>query len=150
MGVLSNDRIIVDAGAYAGFLLARPEVTGSAIGTTGYCLGGRMSLLAAGGLGDTIAAAASFHGGRPARFLKRMRELRARSLRLGWHHRSTRSARHPLPRAVTGRTLWFRRCGRAPGSDPQPNTCRWRTPTSWLGSHRSRRLAAPRRAVEFV
>lgn len=88
IGVLSNDRIIADAGAYSGFLLARPEVSGSAIGTTGYCLGGRMSLLAAGGLGDTIAAAASFHGGRPARFLKRMRELRARSLRRGWHHRS--------------------------------------------------------------
>jgi carboxymethylenebutenolidase len=41
-------------------------VTGSVIGTTGYCLGGRMSLIAAGGLGRTIAAAASFHGGRLA------------------------------------------------------------------------------------
>jgi carboxymethylenebutenolidase len=64
--VLTNDRIIADAGAYADFLLARPEVTGSAIGTTGYCLGGRMSLVAAGGLGRKIAAAASFHGGRLA------------------------------------------------------------------------------------
>jgi len=66
IGALTNDRIIADAGAYADFLLARPEVGGSAIGTTGYCLGGRMSLLAAGGLGDSIAAAASFHGGRLA------------------------------------------------------------------------------------
>jgi carboxymethylenebutenolidase len=66
MSALTNDRIIADAGAYSGFLLARPEVTGSAIGTTGYCLGGRMSLIAAGGLGRTIAAAASFHGGRLA------------------------------------------------------------------------------------
>jgi carboxymethylenebutenolidase len=65
-GVLSNDRIIADAGAYAEFLLGRPEVRGAAIGTTGYCLGGRMSLVAAGGLGRTIAAAASFHGGRLA------------------------------------------------------------------------------------
>ena len=64
--VLTNDRIIADSGAYADFLLARPEVRGSAIGTTGYCLGGRMSLIAAGGLGRTIAAAASFHGGRLA------------------------------------------------------------------------------------
>lgn len=64
--VLTNDRIIADSGAYSDFLLARPEVTGSAIGTTGYCLGGRMSLIAAGGLGHTIAAAASFHGGRLA------------------------------------------------------------------------------------
>src|SRR2546421_4523836 len=64
---LTNDAIIADAGACADFLLARPEVSGSAIGTTGYCLGGRMSLIAAGGLGRTIAAAASFHGGRGAR-----------------------------------------------------------------------------------
>jgi carboxymethylenebutenolidase len=65
-GALSNDRIIADAGAYASFLLARPEVSGAAIGTTGYCLGGYMSLVAATGLGRTIAAAASFHGGRLA------------------------------------------------------------------------------------
>jgi carboxymethylenebutenolidase len=66
MNVLTNDRVIADSGAYSDFLLARPEVTGSAIGTTGYCLGGRMSLIAAGGLGRKIAAAASFHGGRLA------------------------------------------------------------------------------------
>jgi carboxymethylenebutenolidase len=64
--VLTNDRVIADSGAYADFLLARPEVSGSSIGTTGYCLGGRMSLIAAEGLGGKIAAAASFHGGRLA------------------------------------------------------------------------------------
>ena len=63
---LTSEAIIADAGAYGDFLLARPEVTGSAIGTTGYCLGGRMSLVAATGLGHKIAAAASFHGGRLA------------------------------------------------------------------------------------
>src|SRR6201995_142167 len=63
---LTNDAIIADAGAYAGFLLARPGGSGSAIGTTGYCRGGRMSLITAGGLGRTVAAAASFHGGRLA------------------------------------------------------------------------------------
>src|SRR5580700_3704382 len=63
---LTNEAIIADAGAYGDFLLARPEVTGSAIGTTGYCLGGRMSLIAAAGLGHQVAAAASFHGGRLA------------------------------------------------------------------------------------
>jgi carboxymethylenebutenolidase len=63
---LTNDLVIADAAGYADFLLARPEVGGSAIGTTGYCLGGRMSLVAAAGLGRTIAAAASFHGGRLA------------------------------------------------------------------------------------
>ena len=61
--VLTNDRVTADAAAYADFLLARPEVSGPVIGTTGYCLGGRMSMVAAGGLGATIAAAASFHGG---------------------------------------------------------------------------------------
>ena len=63
---LSNDRIIADADAYADLLLGRPEVSGTAIGTTGYCMGGRMSLVAATGLGHKIAAAASFHGGRLA------------------------------------------------------------------------------------
>ena len=66
MSVLTNEAVIADAGAYADFLLARPEVAGPAIGTTGYCLGGRLSLIAAGGLGHKIAAAASFHGGRLA------------------------------------------------------------------------------------
>ena len=64
--VLTNDRVTADAAAYADFLLARPEVSGSAIGTTGYCLGGRLSMIAAGGIGRAIAAAASFHGGRLA------------------------------------------------------------------------------------
>lgn len=66
MGSLTNDKVVADAGSYADFLLARPEVTGSAIGTTGYCMGGRLSLVAAGGLGSKIAAAASFHGGQLA------------------------------------------------------------------------------------
>ena len=63
---LTNERVVADAGAYTEFLLARPEVTGPAIGTTGYCLGGCMSLVAATGLGHKIAAAASIHGGRLA------------------------------------------------------------------------------------
>jgi carboxymethylenebutenolidase len=66
VSVLTNEAVIADAGAYADFLLARPEVAGPAIGTTGYCLGGRLSLIAAGGLGPKVAAAASFHGGRLA------------------------------------------------------------------------------------
>jgi carboxymethylenebutenolidase len=65
-GELTHDRVVADSAAYADFLLAWPEVTGSAIGTTGYCLGGRLSLIAAAGLGNKIAAAASFHGGRLA------------------------------------------------------------------------------------
>ncbi len=39
------------------------EVTGSAVGTTGYCMGGGLSLLAAALHPDRVAAAAAFHGG---------------------------------------------------------------------------------------
>jgi carboxymethylenebutenolidase len=68
MGALTADPAlaIADARAYAEFLLNRPEVAGERIGTTGYCLGGWLSLTSAGGLGETVAAAASFHGGRIA------------------------------------------------------------------------------------
>lgn len=68
MGGLFGDPAlaVADSLAYAAFLLDRPEVSGERIGTTGYCFGGWMSLTAAGGLGETIGAAASFHGGRIA------------------------------------------------------------------------------------
>lgn len=36
MSGLTNGRVIADADAYADFLLARPEVRGTAVGTTGY------------------------------------------------------------------------------------------------------------------
>jgi carboxymethylenebutenolidase len=66
MFTLTNERVIADAGDYADFLLARPEVRGSAIGAHGYCMGGRLTLVAAGGAGDKIAAAASFHAAQVA------------------------------------------------------------------------------------
>lgn len=66
MGTLTRERIIADAGAYLEFLLARDEVSGRSAGTTGYCMGGRMSMIAAGEHPDLVGAAASFHGGRIA------------------------------------------------------------------------------------
>lgn len=66
LGSLTRERIIVDSGAYLDFLLARPEVAGTAVGTTGYCMGGRMSMITAGEHPGRVAAAASFHGGRIA------------------------------------------------------------------------------------
>jgi carboxymethylenebutenolidase len=66
MGSLTRERIVSDTGAYLDFLLARPEVGGAAAGTTGYCMGGRLSLIAAGAHPERVAAAASFHGGRIA------------------------------------------------------------------------------------
>jgi carboxymethylenebutenolidase len=66
MGSLTNEKIVSDAGEFLEFLAARPEVTGAGVGTTGYCMGGRMSMLVAGSHPDRVAAAASFHGGRIA------------------------------------------------------------------------------------
>lgn len=67
MAALTPEAIVRDAGAYLGFLVSRPEVAGSAVGTTGYCMGGRSSLLAAAHHPDRVAAAASFHGGNLAK-----------------------------------------------------------------------------------
>jgi carboxymethylenebutenolidase len=55
-----------DAIAFADYLELLPEKKPGGVGTTGYCMGGRLSLVAAGNLGDRVAAAASFHGGRLA------------------------------------------------------------------------------------
>lgn len=52
-----------DAGAFFDYLAARPEVTGESFGTTGYCMGGRTSLIVAGRVPQRVAAAMSFHGG---------------------------------------------------------------------------------------
>jgi carboxymethylenebutenolidase len=60
---LTPEMIVGDAGAFLDFLAERPEVAGPAVGTTGYCMGGRTSLTVAGHHPDRIAAAASFHGG---------------------------------------------------------------------------------------
>jgi carboxymethylenebutenolidase len=60
---VTAERTVRDAGAFLEFLGSRPEVSGDAVGTTGYCMGGRISLLAAANHPDRISAAASFHGG---------------------------------------------------------------------------------------
>jgi carboxymethylenebutenolidase len=66
MSSLTRDRIVTDTGAYLDYLLSRPEVVGTTAGTTGYCMGGRLSLITAGAHPDKVGAAASFHGGRIA------------------------------------------------------------------------------------
>lgn len=60
---LTAAMVALDAAAYVEALLARPETRGPAVGLTGYCIGGRAALIAAGVLGERVAAAASFHGG---------------------------------------------------------------------------------------
>ncbi|HEY7169935.1 MAG TPA: dienelactone hydrolase family protein [Vicinamibacterales bacterium] len=58
--------IMSDTAAFLDYLASRPDVKRGGIGTTGYCMGGLMSLTAAGTYPDRIAAAASYHGGRLA------------------------------------------------------------------------------------
>lgn len=58
-----NRRAAEDTEAFLAFLESRKEVAGITVGTTGYCMGGAMSLTAAGTYPDRIVAAASFHGG---------------------------------------------------------------------------------------
>jgi carboxymethylenebutenolidase len=58
--------IMSDTRAFLDYLAAQPEVRRGAIGTTGYCMGGFMSLTAAGTYPDRIVASASYHGGRLA------------------------------------------------------------------------------------
>jgi carboxymethylenebutenolidase len=62
-GSTDNQRAAQDTAAFLAHLDARTDVLGTKVGTTGYCMGGAMSLTAAGTYPDRIAAAASFHGG---------------------------------------------------------------------------------------
>ena len=63
MGSITPDMMASDAAAFFDYLAARPEVSGDAFGTTGYCMGGRTSLVVAGRVPERVAAAMSFHGG---------------------------------------------------------------------------------------
>jgi carboxymethylenebutenolidase len=63
MKALTPEVMAADARAYFDYLAGRPEVTGTRFGTTGYCMGGRTSLVVAGRIPDRVAAAMSFHGG---------------------------------------------------------------------------------------
>jgi carboxymethylenebutenolidase len=58
--------IMSDTRAFLDYLAAEPDVKRGGIGTTGYCMGGLMSLTAAGTYPDSIVATASYHGGRLA------------------------------------------------------------------------------------
>jgi carboxymethylenebutenolidase len=60
---VTPDNMTLDAGAFFEYLGGRPEVSGDRFGATGYCMGGRTSLVVAGRQPDRVAAAASFHGG---------------------------------------------------------------------------------------
>jgi len=62
----TSANIMSDTRAFLDHIAAQPDVKKGGIGTTGYCMGGRLSLIAAGTYPDRIVAAASYHGGRLA------------------------------------------------------------------------------------
>jgi carboxymethylenebutenolidase len=59
----SAANVMRDTAAFLDTLHAQPDVRPSPVGVTGYCMGGRLALTAAGTFPERIAAAASFHGG---------------------------------------------------------------------------------------
>ena len=70
MGMMQGykaDMVVRDARSFVDYLDSLTEKKPGGVGTTGYCMGGRLSLIAAGNLGERIAAAASFHGGNLAK-----------------------------------------------------------------------------------
>jgi carboxymethylenebutenolidase len=58
-----NRRAAEDTGAFLTYLDSRDDVAGTKVGTTGYCMGGGISLTVAGAYPERVAASASFHGG---------------------------------------------------------------------------------------
>ena len=65
MRSLTPERTVADAVAFVGFLDSREAVAKDRrMGTTGYCMGGSMTMRTAAAFPDRIGAGASFHGGR--------------------------------------------------------------------------------------
>jgi carboxymethylenebutenolidase len=58
-----NHRAARDTEAFLAYLDTRTDVAGTKVGTTGYCMGGAISLTVAGTYADRVAAAAAFHAG---------------------------------------------------------------------------------------
>jgi carboxymethylenebutenolidase len=66
ISLATQANIMSDTRAFLAHLGAQSEIRRGGIGTTGYCMGGLMSLTAAGTYPEEIVAAASYHGGRLA------------------------------------------------------------------------------------
>ena len=61
-GSLLDPQVVADVNAAVGFLQSRPSVVGDRIGITGFCMGGRVSWLAAASI-PAITASAPYYGG---------------------------------------------------------------------------------------
>ena len=57
------DKTMSDTEYFLDWIAAQPDVKPGPVGATGYCMGGRMALLAAGTYPDRFGAVGSFHGG---------------------------------------------------------------------------------------
>lgn len=66
MALATPANVMSDTQAFLDYLEVQPDVKRGPVGTTGYCMGGFMSLTAAGTYPERIAATASYHGGRLA------------------------------------------------------------------------------------
>lgn len=66
LALATQANIMSDTRAFLDYLAGQPAVKPGGIGTTGHCMGGLMSLTAAGTYPDRIDATASYHGGRLA------------------------------------------------------------------------------------
>ena len=66
IGPATQANIMSDTRAFLDYLAGQSDVKAGGIGTTGYCMGGLMSLTAAGTYPDRVVATASYHGGRLA------------------------------------------------------------------------------------
>jgi carboxymethylenebutenolidase len=62
-GTAKPAQIMSDVPFFLDHIAAQPDVKKGPVGTTGYCMGGLMSLTAAGTFPDKIKVACSFHGG---------------------------------------------------------------------------------------
>ena len=63
MPTASAANIMRDVPVFLDHLEGEARVRGERFGVTGYCMGGRLALCAAGSFGEHFAAAASYHGG---------------------------------------------------------------------------------------
>ncbi|MGI9155689.1 MAG: dienelactone hydrolase family protein [Marmoricola sp.] len=66
IGSLGPEQVGPDLSAYLGALRGLPGVSEGPFGVTGYCMGGRVAMVAACSFPDDVAAAGAFHGGRLA------------------------------------------------------------------------------------
>ena len=76
MQKVNDQKVVQDLSSAVDALHKRPTVSGK-IGVTGFCMGGRLSFLAAAELPDKIAAAAPFYGGGIAALLPKAEKIKA-------------------------------------------------------------------------